>query len=284
MMTSVLTGTGIVCGGLAIWTGIEQNLLLVRRKTIFLKRLPPEFDGFTILQLSDLHKLELGDCNSRIIQQVRLLQPRLVALTGDLISRDCRDFSRTGIFLRELSAACPHVYACLGNHELDLPPAVWETLRHTLSGAGIRLLDNETVEFFREGASLFLAGTRLKKRLYKQADGSFRNLESYSAAELTADLGKRKGCTVLLAHNPLAAAAYRDWDADLTLCGHVHGGIVRLPGIGGLLSPERRFFPAYSKGLYALDDDCQMYVSGGIGKLRLLNPPEINFLTLSRCE
>ena len=48
MMTSVLTGTGIVCGGLAIWTGIEQNLLLVRRKTIFLKRLPPEFDGFTI--------------------------------------------------------------------------------------------------------------------------------------------------------------------------------------------------------------------------------------------
>ena len=57
-----------------------------------------------------------------------------------------------------------------------------------------------------------------------------------------------------------------------------------LPGIGGLLSPERRFFPAYSKGLYALDDDCQMYVSGGIGKLRLLNPPEINFLTLSRCE
>ena len=56
MMTSVLTGTGIVCGGLAIWTGIEQNLLLVRRKTIFLKRLPPEFDGFTILQLSDLHK------------------------------------------------------------------------------------------------------------------------------------------------------------------------------------------------------------------------------------
>ena len=145
MMTSVLTGTGIVCGGLAIWTGIEQNLLLVRRKTIFLKRLPPEFDGFTILQLSDLHKRELGDCNSRIIQQVRLLQPRLVALTGDLISRDCRDFSRTGIFLRELSAACPHVYACLGNHELDLPPAVWETLRHTLSGAGIRLLDNETV-------------------------------------------------------------------------------------------------------------------------------------------
>lgn len=115
MMTSVLTGTGIVCGGLAIWTGIEQNLLLVRRKTIFLKRLPPEFDGFTILQLSDLHKRELGDCNSRIIQQVRLLQPRLVALTGDLISRDCRDFSRTGIFLRELSAACPHVYACLGN-------------------------------------------------------------------------------------------------------------------------------------------------------------------------
>ena len=104
--------------------------------------------------------------------------------------------------------------------------------------------------------------------------------------QVTEALGAPKeGCyNVLLAHNPVYFDTYAAWGADLTLSGHLHGGIVRLPGIGGLLSPERRFFPAYSKGLYALDDDCQMYVSGGIGKLRLLNPPEINFLTLSRCE
>ena len=89
---------------------------------------------------------------------------------------------------------------------------------------------------------------------------------AYTAADLENDLGRRRGCTVLLAHNPLLLDSYTGWGADLVLCGHVHGGLVRLPFLGGVLSPERRFFPKYDKGLYE-KDGTKMYVSGGIGKL-----------------
>lgn len=83
----------------------------------------------------------------------------------------------------------------------------------------------------------------------------------------------------LLAHSPFPAESYFAWGADLTLSGHVHGGIVRIPGIGGLLSPERKLFPKYSKGLYTKDGK-YLYVNCGIGKLRLGNPPEVTMLEL----
>lgn len=71
--------------------------------------------------------------------------------------------------------------------------------------------------------------------------------------------------------------------ADLVLCGHVHGGLIRLPLAGGLLSPERKFFPKYDKGLYE-KAGTKMYVSGGIGKPRFWNPPEINLLYLKSVQ
>ena len=91
------------------------------------------------------------------------------------------------------------------------------------------------------------------------------------------------GCTILLAHNPLLLDTYAAWGADLVLCGHVHGGLIRLPLAGGLLSPERKFFPKYDKGLYE-KAGTKMYVSGGIGKPRFWNPPEINLLYLKSVQ
>ncbi len=93
-------------------------------------------------------------------------------------------------------------------------------------------------------------------------------------------LGKRSGTTILLAHNPLFADSYAQWGADLVLCGHLHGGVVRLPFVGGVLSPERRFFPRYDKGYYQIGET-QMIVSGGIGKPRLWNPPEVGVIELT---
>ena len=79
---------------------------------------------------------------------------------------------------------------------------------------------------------------------------------------------------MLLAHTPLFFEAYAAWGARLTLSGHIHGGIVRLPGVGGVLSPERKFLPRYDKGRFVRGDS-EMIVSGGLGKLRFGNPPEI---------
>ena len=78
---------------------------------------------------------------------------------------------------------------------------------------------------------------------------------------------------MLLAHNPLFAEAYSQWGADMTFSGHVHGGAVRIFG-KGVLSPERKFFPKYTKGVYTVGN-MKLLVTSGIGKLRLFNPAEM---------
>ena len=78
---------------------------------------------------------------------------------------------------------------------------------------------------------------------------------------------------MLLAHSPLGFAAYAEWGADVVLSGHIHGGIVRIRETG-LLSPERKFLPRYTKGIFK-ENGCSMIVSAGIGKFRVNNPPEV---------
>ena len=162
-----------------------------------------------------------------------------------------------------------------GNHEGDLPPAVYERFRQTVSRSGAVLLENQTVtvkgvrfaglflpaEFFRGGGLLGLS---------RAAD--------CTAETLNGLLGRCEPDTVLLAHNPLFFPAYADWGAALTLSGHIHGGALRLPLVGGLLSPERSFGPHYDKGCFRRGRH-QLIVSGGLGKLRLFNPPEICLIT-----
>lgn len=263
------------------WFCVEQNLLLVRKKRIILERLPREWNGVKLLQISDIHHRELGRENCRIVQKARELQPDYIVITGDLISRDMQDFSGTASFLRQLRNICP-VYLCPGNHELDLSQEKWMELRKVIGASGCHLLLNETVTLSRNpgGAPLYLAGATLASNIYRDENRGFRHLAEYTAADLEQALGQPQGCTILLAHNPFLLDSYAGWDADLALCGHVHGGLVRLPLVGGVLSPERRFFPKYDKGLYQ-KGKTQMYVSGGLGKPRFCNPPEINLLYLN---
>lgn len=264
-----------------IWFCVEQNLLLVRKKQITLERLPREWDGVTLLQISDIHHRKLGRENCRIVQKARELQPDYIVITGDLISRDMQDFSETASFLGQLRSVCP-VYLCPGNHELDLSQEKWMELQKVIGASGCRLLLNETVSLSRNpgGAPLYLAGATLASNIYRDENRGFRHLAEYTAADLEQALGQPQGCTILLAHNPFLLDSYAGWGADLALCGHVHGGLVRLPLVGGVLSPERRFFPKYDKGLYQ-KGKTQMYVSGGLGKPRFCNPPEINLIYLN---
>ena len=83
---------------------------------------------------------------------------------------------------------------------------------------------------------------------------------------------------ILLAHNPVYFEQYARWGADLTLSGHLHGGIIRIPGIGGLITPQARLFPRYDRGLFEKDGK-YMVVSPGLGEhtvpIRIFNPPQL---------
>ena len=90
-----------------------------------------------------------------------------------------------------------------------------------------------------------------------------------------------------MAHNPNYFPVYASWGADVTFCGHIHGGMVWLPVLGGILSPETILFPEYDGGIYQIEDKT-MILSRGLGRgrmgVRLFNPPELVCVTLTREE
>ena len=231
-------------------------------------------NGIRIAHITDLHKRSFGKDNSRLIRKITAENPDIILVTGDLVSRDCRSFTNAGKFLRELCSCAP-VYVIFGNHESDLPPELQNCIADTIKSAGAVLLNNSTETLCIRDRHLNLYGLALHTAVYK-VNGGYSNLEKVTNDIIVSAIGeKTQGETILLVHNPLFAKEYADWGADYAVSGHVHGGAVRIPFTGiGLLSPERRFLPKYTKGVYQIGK-MKLLLSGGLGKLRLFNPPEI---------
>lgn len=257
---------------------IERFIIMTRRQKVYLKNLPLSFNGLRIMQISDVHHRQFGKDQSRIIKRIKKEKPDIIVITGDLISRDMRDFASVGRFCSSLSEISTVLFSA-GNHEIDLPEKVMTTYFETLKNSGVHILFNSEYTLQNNSDVLKFIGAALDTSVYHDENFSYSHLDAYSLEKLENDIGVRSECTVLLAHNPLVFDTLSLWNADLILSGHVHGGVIRLPFIGGLLSPERKFFPSYTRGLYK-SQSSQLYVSAGLGKFRLFNPPEINLITL----
>ncbi len=238
--------------------------------------------SFRILHISDIHfSIHTShDKNqqtiSEILRKADFFSPPsrknvLIAVTGDLVSRKLNDSSIPDALdlLVRLKQIAPVLYS-LGNHEKDIPDSLLSDMLTQCRKAGILVLDNSSVMI----QEILFTGLTLPQTVYKNSDGSYFSLPAITKEMISGCVGDciAHPC-VLLAHSPMGFDAYAQWGADIVLSGHVHGGIVRMPGVGGILSPERRFFPKYTKGIYQTEN-CFMNVSAGIGKLRVNNPPE----------
>jgi len=224
-----------------------------------------------IVQISDLHKRHIGDENCRLVDMIREENPDIIFVTGDLVTRDCYDFTEAERLLKKLNEIA-HVYLIFGNHEQSLPAEYHEELIQRVKKTNTYYLDNNTSKIVVNDKELFICGFTPKYTTYRK-DG-YRNLDTVNKQDIINVLGdKPDGRTLLLAHNPLFAEAYSQWGADMTFSGHVHGGAVRIFG-KGVLSPERKFFPKYTKGVYTVGN-MKLLVTSGIGKLRLFNPAEM---------
>jgi predicted MPP superfamily phosphohydrolase len=223
-----------------------------------------------ILVLSDLHCRKFGKNNSRLINIASRQAPDCIALCGDMVSRNCIDFRSLEHLLHELCKIAPVFYS-LGNHELGLKNI--DVFLETVAKTPVILLDNKSVTF----RGFTVTGITLNKTNYRK-NNKFHNLDFYGINDIESAVGSKKVFTVLLAHNPFFAETYAEWGADVVLSGHVHGGVVRFFG-RGLLSPERKFFPKYSGGVHKYHKTL-MFVSRGLGKLRLFNPPEMVLISV----
>lgn len=256
-----------------IYVIIENQLLIVRKYRITFNT--SDDKKLKIVQISDLHKKKYKNNWKRLCLKIRSVSPDLIIISGDLISRTVTDFDYSGCLVKKLCEICP-VYFARGNHELDLSDENMAKFRDTLIKNGAVLLENQKTFFEKDGVSLNIYGADLKKSIYRNQNNGFSGLERYTAQELEEIFGKPENISLLIAHNPFFFDEYAKWGADITFSGHVHAGVINTP-FGGMLSPERKFFPSYTKGIYQKNNK-RMVVSAGIGKLRIFNPSEILFL------
>ncbi|NLH01124.1 MAG: hypothetical protein GX488_04355 [Clostridiales bacterium] len=234
--------------------------------------LPQIFEKYSIVQLSDLHLAEYGKNNSRIIALTAKQQPDIIVLTGDFINMSS---TKTGgaqteelkPFLEELVKIAP-CYFISGNHEWASTEI--DYLAETLSELGIVYLSNEFVFLEKDGESIMLAGV-------EDPNGPADMIRPDSFAEI---MRRRYGdkFKILLAHRNDWMKKYPALPVDLIICGHAHGGVVRIPFIGGLFGTGKEFLPEYDAGVFN-EGNYDMVISRGLGgnkpMPRFLNNPEI---------
>lgn len=258
-----------------IYYFLPLNWISVTTHVIHLDDLPKEFDGYKIVQLSDLHNQEFGYENERLIERINQIQPDIIVMTGDMLT-NTREVSTNGDVLIKLVESLNQqypIYYVTGEHEEGLYyedrnkyqiDGTKEDYEEKLSQLGVTVLNDEQVTITRQDATINVYG--LKEHLSGDIQIDKRLGQS-----------NEEEVTILLSHRPTYFDDYTKWGADLIFCGDTHGGMIRLPVIGGILSAEG-FFPEYDGGLFRKENSV-MVVSRGLGNnpipLRINNRPEI---------
>lgn len=249
------------------------------------KKIPRSFDGLRILHLSDLHNSNYGINNDLLVKKINQLNPDLVFYTGDMVDERSTERSNFITLAKALSEKYPAYYVT-GNHEDSLRQGDKNKLLAEVENLGINILHNEKISLNRDGSEVNLYGLNLESKYYRKTYDRFTRELQLSKEKLEEILGvKEAGYTMMLAHNPLYFDAYSAYGADLIFSGHVHGGLIRLPIIGGILSPDRFFNPKYDRGLFE-DKGSTMITSPGLGgiKFRFFNRPMIYLVVLESAQ
>jgi hypothetical protein len=275
---TALLAAGSLFAGINAFLGNRQ--LVVSKEVVYSRKLPESFDGLKVLLLADLHHKTFGKDQCFLLDSVKAAAPDIIIFAGDLYSKDEKELGGKVKFIKALNEIAT-VYYAPGNHEMH-HPELCEALFHKLKSMGINALRNEMAVICRGRDRINIYGLQMPLKYFINKDGSYTDLPVPDSNTIARYLGQPDPdhCDLLIGHNPLFFDAYEQWGADIVFSGHVHGGVIRLPIIGGLLSPERRFLPKYTKGLYRLGKSV-MAVTVGLGKFRINDPSEIMLLTLT---
>ena len=243
--------------------------------------LPAAFSGFRIAHISDLHNTQFGEKNRRLLELLAEMKPDMIAVTGDLLDSRRTEPEIAVQFVSNAVKLAP-VYYVPGNHESRI--AVYEETEAALAQAGAAVLRNRQILLKRGAARISVLGLEDPGFIAETEDAEVRRKRvDFQLKDMIADSAGTY--TILLSHRPELFPVYGENRIDLSLCGHAHGGQIRLPGLGGIIAPNQGLFPKYTSGLYQRDR-AAMVVSRGLGNslfpFRLNNPPEVVEIKLER--
>lgn len=250
----------------------QNNRITITRIKVVSNEIPDNFNGYKILQISDLHSMEFGKNQNSIVKKIISEAPNAIFVTGDSIdSKNYNEEVCIELFSRIIEVA--PIYFVTGNHE------AWsnrfDEFEKQLENVGVIVLRNESRLIKVDDSNILVLGVDdpdFKDRDMKtQIDQLLKDHNDYYS--------------ILLSHRPELIKLYAESNIDLVFSGHAHGGQIRLPFIGGLISPNQGWWPQYTSGIYE-EDDTKMIVSRGLGNSiipqRIFNRPEIIVVTLSR--
>ena len=270
---------GAAIGGVLLAAKGLDNRLQTTHYTISSEKIPPEFDGFRIAQISDFHACSLPG----VTTEIKTEKPDIIVMTGDLV-HDTGSYE-PGIRLASRLMEIAPVYSVTGNH--DLRRSDYKQFQHALDLTGTITLHDETETLRKNGAQISLSG------IEDPFAESFSSL-SINIIKSIEKIPPTNNYHIVLFHRANHMNFLKDKGFDLVLSGHMHGGQFRLPGGRGICSPKSSwgtdtpmFFPKYFAGHYR-SGDMDMIVNRGLGNTmlvpRLFNRPEITIIILKHKE
>lgn len=264
--------------------------------------IPESLVGYKILQITDVHSIRSTEQLEQYVKKIEEENPNVIFITGDLIDaeyyvseNDRYNNKEVGLpdiftidFCKELTEIAK-VYYVYGNHEMMLLDDPENNVFKTkLESLGITILNNKEEIITLGKESFRLIGLQDPATLYKDKKYAFigeSNKERMDSILHDLFLDKDENLfTICLSHRPEYFDLYQKYPIDVVFTGHAHGGIARLPFIGGVYAHAQGWFPKYSEGLHIDDDRLNMICGRGIGNstinFRFMNPPEIVVTTL----
>ena len=270
---------------------IDGNRFIVKEYTVESDKIGK---GQTLVVLADLHNKQYGEKNEKLLAAIDRIAPDIVLSAGDILTaKPGKSYEVAASFMEKVAKKYP-VYYGLGNHEyrMKIYPEdysdAFERYIERLKATGIVVLDNEATEIWlreeQKHTILRIVGVSIDRKYYKR----FKKTKM-EASYLKKALGESKenAYQILLAHNPEYFEEYAAWGADMVLSGHVHGGIMKLPIFGGVISPKLVLFPKYDGGRFE-NGKATMILSRGLGMhtlpIRIFNPGELVVIHLLPCK
>lgn len=251
---------------LYIVIGFAQTELVVTEYTYQSSKVPEAFDGYKIVLVSDLHHKNFGEHQADLIKAIKEAEPDLILMTGDIADKNHTDMTPIEDFVKGISKIAPAYYVS-GNHELDKKAQnQYAALENLFQEYGIIDLDDSSVEIKKGNDSIYLHGQKYR---------------SYHIAK-TLERANEEYFNILMYHGSNYFDKISDYGYDIVMAGHTHGGIVRLPIVGGVIGNARELFPEYDGGVF-VEHNSTMFSSRGLGDAdvpRFYNPPEIVVVTL----
>lgn len=265
----------ITTAGYLVW---QNNAIQVSYFDYSDSTLPSTFDGFKVVQVSDLHNKDFGN---QLIDKVYDENPDIIVVTGDVIDRTRTDVPIAVNAMEEMVEIAP-VYFVSGNHEVTSEE--FDFLQLEMERIGVINLDNSHEVLEIDGSEIGLIGMEDPLLLlYEDVErvGSAELLLQSRLVQLLEESGTE--FNLLLSHRAELMEVYADSAVNIVLTGHAHGGQIRIPFINGIYAPSQGFLPEYTSGMYE-QGGTSMIVSRGLGNsvfpLRINNRPELVVLTL----